>query len=727
MKREVKLKKSFVFQHDHKDCGPASLLTLVRWHGYQTSLEHLRIISGTHDKGTSALGLQQAAQELGFEADVFRASLSDLKKLDDFSILHVVKNNLQSHFILCLGQKDGSWLVADPEIGIQQHTDEQLQSTWPEGVLISLKFSGKLNLKKRDNNSFSHWFMPLLKPHKRKLILILSLGFLNSILLFSTSVFTEKLVDELLPSQNRKLILAGVITWSTLLLISLILGHVRNYGIAQFSRDFNTDLIRGFFSKLLYLPKRFFDSKKTGDLMTRMEDAEGIEETATKWIEDGFLSSFTVTISLVLLFIYDLELAMINLLLLPVLFGAVLLLRKRVKQKQRAALASHAINNSNYVDAITGIDTIKNQQLELRFSKHALAFYQSFRKKVFESDKVNMNFGLVIQFFVLTSTVMIISISSIKVLIGSLEIGNMLAIISIASIASANTMDLAFTYIDFEEAKIAFERMHELVDQKTEEVKSKYTFESTAHNVLAIRDLSFSFRGQSNALSNISMDLEQGKMTTLLGESGGGKTTLMNLISAMYSPNSGSIRFNQQSIFRDILNWRQSIGVVPQEIKVFNASFWENISLESIGTDDEDAKRKVQQLMKKHQIDFLLRDLPFGLETTLGEGGIQLSGGQKKILGLIRAIYSKPMLLLLDELSTSLDRKNLILINDLLNRLKTQIPILQITHDTLIASKSDYIYILENGKIMEQGTPDELMLSDNLYSDFFQDYQVLTN
>ena len=209
MKKETQLKKAMVFQHDHKDCGPACLLTLVRWYGYQTSLEHLRIISGTNDRGTSGLGLQQAAQELGFEAEVYRASLSDLEKSDGFSILHVVKNNTQSHFILCHGKKKGKWLIADPEDGIQYYTDKQILSIWTEGILLSLKTSGKLNLKRKVNYSFFSWFLPLLKLHKLKLIFILSLGLIHSILLFSTSVFTEQLVDELLPSQDRKVILIG--------------------------------------------------------------------------------------------------------------------------------------------------------------------------------------------------------------------------------------------------------------------------------------------------------------------------------------------------------------------------------------------------------------------------------------------------------------------------------------------------------------------------------------
>lgn len=717
MKKEAQLKKSFVFQHDHKDCGPASLLTLVRWYGYQTSLEHLRAISGTHAKGTSALGLQQAAQELGFEADVFRASLSDLRKLEDFSILHVVKNNLQNHFILCLGQQDGSWLIADPEIGIQQLTDEQLQSIWYEGILISLKFSGKLNLKKRDNNSFSHWFIPLLKPHKRKLIFILSLGLINSILLFSTSVFTEKLVDELLPSQNRKLILAGVITWSTLLLISMILGHVRNYGIAQFSRDFNTDLIRGFFSKLLYLPKRFFDSKKTGDLMTRMEDVEGIEETATKWVEEGVLSIFTLFVSIILLFIYDVELALISVLLLPLLFAIVLILRKKAISKQREAVVSHALNNANYVDAITGIDTIKRQQLEVKFSKNALRLYRTFRKKVFASEKVNLNFGLVVQFFVFATTVLIISISSIKVLAGSLEIGNMLAIIAITSIASANTTGLAFTYLDFEEAKIAFERMHELINQKTEESTCKYSFEATSHNVISIHNLSFSFPGQQEMLSDISMELEQGKLVTLFGDSGSGKTTLLNLMSTLYRPHAGRILFNGHNVYKNALDWRSRIGVVPQEIKVFNASFWENINLEALGTPNRKGRAQVESLIKTHGLEDLFTGLPFGLDTVLGEGGVRLSGGQSKILGLLRAIFNQPLLLLLDELTSSLDHKNVVLIQKLIQALKTDIPILQITHSRMTASESDFLYLLEKGEIKYEGPPKTLFSKDNRFDE----------
>ena len=709
VKKEAKLKKSIALQHDQKDCGAACLLTLVQFHGYHTTLEHLRLLTGTTEAGASLLGLQQAAIDIGFEAEPYKATLKELKLTKGHFILHTIKHGFLNHFVLCLGQEGGFWLVADSEDGVLRLTDEQLESCWTSGVLLKLKFSESLRLSKTKTSFFKSWLLPLLKPHQSRLFMIVLLGLIHAVLMFNTSIFTEVLVDDLLPSKDTELILTGLSIWALVLLASALLDYLRNNSLAQFSLGFNTDLMKNFFGKLVLQPKRFFDSKKTGDLVTRLEDAEGIEENTSKWVEEGLISVFTVTVAFVLFFVYDTDLALINLLLAPILFFAVLLLKKSVIKKQKAALVSHAANTANYIDTFSGIDEVKRGQLEAKFYRHALNFYKAFRAKVFEADKSTIHFGLIIQLLTLLTTITVIGISSFKVASGSLDIGNMLAIISIASITSNHIAGLAFTYVDFEEARITFERMHELLDEKVAKPQNIAPIEVVDHNVLSLHNLSFSFPGQLDMLSNISMQLEQGKVTTLFGESGGGKTTLLNLMSTLYQPQAGRILFNGHSVFKNQLDWRKRIGVVPQEVKIFNASFWENINLAGLGTVNRKNRAKVDTLIKTHHLEAIFEGLPFGIDTILGEGGVRLSGGQRKILGLLRAIHHRPLLLLLDEVTASLDAKNVALIHSLIHKLKSDIPILQVTHSLLVTSKSDYVYVLEKGKIKSEGSPAMLM------------------
>lgn len=720
MDKETLLRKSIALQHDHKDCGSACLLTAIQWYGYQDSLEHLRTLTGTNTEGVTLLGLQQAANQIGFEAEAFRASIQDLSTTSDLIILHVVKHDRFNHFVLCLGKENEKWLIADPEDGVKKYSDDQLLNEWKEGTLLRLKYSTELNLPKHDTSVLKDWFLPLFTLHKKRLAQILSLGIIHSVLLFSTSVFTEKLVDELLPTEDKSLILGGILLWSVFLLLSLGLSYMRSHTIALFSRDFNSDLVNRFFGKLLYLPKPFFDSKKTGDLVTRLEDVEGIEESATKWVEDGLIGFLVVLVALGLLFVYSVQLALITLFLLPMLFGVILMLRKKVNTSQREAMVSHALNNANYVDAITGVDIIKARQAELKFSKYALKLYKAFRNKVFLAEKVNMNFDGVVQFLVLVITIAVVGVSSMKVLAGDMQMGNFLAIISISSIASINTTNLAFAYIDFEQAKISFDRMHDLVGQRTEGLNDEKPLLIRSKNVLSIENLSFSFPGQPALLNDVSLTLEEGRLVTLLGDSGGGKSTLINLISTLYHPDAGVISFNDQNVHQSPLNWRRLIGVVPQETKVFNATFWENVSVKSIGEENEMARARVEQLIDIHHLSAFVQGFHDGVDTVLGENGVRLSGGQKKILGLIRALYNHPKALLLDEVTASLDRKNQALVREILQKLKQRIPILQITHDAIVATHSDYIYMLSDGKIKIQGTPQALIEEGGLFNDFLR-------
>ena len=427
------LKKSLVYQQDVKDCGVACLLTAIKFHGYHSSLERLRELSGTNDTGTSLYGLKQAANQVGFESEAFYAeNTQELLDHEGLMILHVVKNDKYEHFLLvCPDKSQNSFIIADPDGKVLKMSPSELSEIWFSKALLSLKRTDELKLPKQDNHKVLDWLKPILIAHQNKLLIIIVLGLFSAILAFSTAIFTEKLVDDLLPTRNSSLVIKGILVWSLLLFSSIGLGVLHRVAIMKFSIKFNTDITHHFFEKLLFLPKVFFRSKKTGDLITRMEDIEEIEGGVISWIESGIVSTLIILFSIILLFTYDLQLATINTFFLPSLFITTLWLRSQIIQAQRKAMVAHGLSNANYVDVITGIDAIKAQHLEKKFTRLAVDFYYLFRKRIFDSEMTGLKFGTVIQVITFLNTVLIISLSSLKVLQGSLEIGNMFAIISI--------------------------------------------------------------------------------------------------------------------------------------------------------------------------------------------------------------------------------------------------------------------------------------------------------
>jgi len=240
--------------------------------------------------------------------------------------------------------------------------------------------------------------------------------------------------------------------------------------------------------------------------------------------------------------------------------------------------------------------------------------------------------------------------------------------------------------------------------------------------VVSLEKISFRFPGQKLFLSDISLVVEKGKLVALVGESGSGKSTLINILMRFYLPESGLIRVNDTiETFRITLEkWHHSIGLIPQEIHLFNGTVLENI----IPDPDEEKLGRLVKMTLDYGLESFVNSLPLGFATMTGEDGVKLSGGQKQIIAFMRALINEPEILLIDEGTSGMDRDTEALIINLLTKIKGEIGILLVTHRiNLIKRLCDRIYILENRTIMESGTHNELMAGDNIYRRFWDDFK----
>lgn len=693
-----KLKKTFSPQKDLTDCGVGCLQSLVRYYGGNISLEELREKSGTSKTGTTLLGLYQCANSIGFNAEGFEAEINALMVQEQPLILHVIIEQKYEHYVICYSYNhngNSQFLIGDPAKGLVYWTREELEKIWVSKACLTLKPNENFQKSKKTNSEKKQWLKNLIKYDQKLIYINLLLGFLIYILGISFTIFNQILIDFILPKKGIFLLISSLFYLFLILIIKQFLVFLRGYYTIEQSKNFNLRINKEFFYSLLRLPKFFFDSRKIGDFVARLNDTQRIQNVIKYLITNTAIDILGVVISIGFLFYYSWKLALICLMVSPVIFYIIFRFNKKIIKAQKNVMQAYSMNEANYIDSIRGIDIIKGFSKQDLFLKRNLSVFGNFQAKIFELGKLNLKItlysGLALVFFLLT----ILSFSSYNVLNNEIKVGELMAIIGISSSLLSSITNLALVSIPIQEAKVAFDRMFEYSSIPKEKTEG---LEVSDIQSIEVKNLDFRFNGRSKLLNGVSLKLEKGKITCLLGESGSGKTTLTEILQKNYFPENGRIVINQKIDLTEIsiTNWRNHVSVVPQNIQLFNGTVLENIILDE--TLNEQKLQKVISL----GFDKFLQSLPQNILTLVGEEGINLSGGQKQLLGWMRALYHDFQVLILDEPTSSLDNENRKFIYQLIENLKKEKIIFIISHHLEdLKNISEHIFIIKNTEIMK--------------------------
>lgn len=672
-----KIRKTFSLQKDQTDCGVGCLQSLVRYYRGDVSLEVLRGKSGTSKTGTTLLGLYQCAKEIGFDADGCEADIDALIEHNQPVILHVILENKYEHYVVCYyrdSNKNNQFLIGDPAKGLEYWSKEKLQELWVSKTCLTLqpneefKISGKIASEKRE------WLHKLIKEDQESIYTVIVLGAVTTFLGMAMSIFSQKLIDDILPQKKVSILFLSIGFFSFLLFARVVLQALRDFYIIRQTKEFNQRINKSFFNSLLYLPKLFFDTRKIGDFVSRLNDTQRIQNVIKYLITNTVVDILGVLISIGFLFFYYWKLAIICLIVSPIIFYIIFRFNKKIILSQREVMQAYSINEANYIDSIRGIDVVKGFGKQDLFLKKNLSIFGNFQSKIFELGKVNVKITLYSGLALVVFLVTILSFSSYNVLNSQIKIGEMMAIIGISSSLLTSITNLALVSIPIQEAKVAFDRMFEYSSITKEKLDG---LEINNIQKIEIKQLDFRFNGRSKLLENVSLKLEKGKVICLLGESGGGKTTFTEVLQKNYIQESGEVIINDTISLKDIstANWRNLISIVPQNIQLFNTTFLENIIL-----DENLDNQKLNDVINLGFQQFV-SSLPQNLMTIVGEEGINLSGGQKQLLGWMRALYHNPQFLILDEPTSSLDKDNRNFIYQLISKLKNDKIIFIISHN----------------------------------------------
>lgn len=711
------LEKTHTLQLDQSDCGVACLLSIIKFYQGNHSIEKLRELSGTSKQGTTLLGLYQVANNVGFIAEGCEADIQSLIEHNQPVILHVVIDKQLQHYVVCYEySKENGFLIGDPAKGIYFLSVEELDKIWESKSCLTLEPTDKFEKSITSKNNKRKWFIDLIKQDDKLLWISVLLGVVIACLGMAMSIFSQKLIDDILPSHKITKLVSGIGLLTILLLARVGISVLREYFLLQQTKDFNNRINNQFFSSLLHLPKSFFDTRKIGELVARLNDTQRIQSVIKLLTSSLVIDVLVSLISLVFLFVYSWKVGLISLLSLPIYFYIIYRSNKKIIQSQTEVMQSYAFNEGNYINTIQGISTIKNDNKQEVFKNLNQTVFGVFQEKIFNLGKINIQLswqsGLASVFFLIG----VLVFTSIEVFNKEIKLGELMAILGIVGSLLPSIANLALISIPINEAKIAFNRMYEFASME-KEPKGGQTI-SEIENII-VRDLSFRFAGRKELFKNINLNIERGKLVAIVGESGSGKSTLGQILQRFYSFENGSIKVNNKYELNDIelKSFRNLIGVIPQEINIFNGTVIDNILLGDTVTPET-----IMEFISQYGFLDYFNQLPQGLGTIVGEEGINLSGGQKQIIAFARVLFKKPQFLILDEATSAMDRNTEKFSMELLEKIKPKCAIFFISHRlNTLKNIADEIYVLEDKTITHHGNHEQLLQTDNFYSEYWKD------
>jgi len=714
-------KYQIIRQHDRSDCGVACLLSLIKYYGGSGSLELLRKQSGTSRQGTTLLGLYQAAQATGFDADGCEADIPALIEHGQPVILHLLVEGKLEHYVVCFGYENGYFIIGDPAKGMTSYTEKELEGLWRSHTCLTLKPNEKFITQTETKSLKRKWMLELIREDFGLLGISVGLGLGIAFLGMAMAIFSQKLIDDILPAKLFSKLWTGIALLSILLFARLFLLAIRQFLLLTQSRLFNNRIIGFFYNKLLHLPKSFFDTRKIGELTARLNDTRRIQTVISQIMGAIIIDTLIILVSLGFLFSYSWLLAVLVCLSLPVFFLLIYRNTNKIIKAQQEVMSGYALSESNFVNTMQGITTIKNSNKQNDFQTLNQQIYGLFQEKVFSLGKINIRLGLVSGIFGVVILVAILALGSANVLREQLLLGELMAILTISGSLLPSMANLTLVSIPVNEAKVAFDRMFEFAGMEQELSGTEAT--KPVIQRVELSAVCFRYPGRKRLLEHINLKLERGKIVAVAGESGCGKSTLCQILQKFYHPEEGQIFVDGIALNEINTNeWRKITGIVPQESFIFNGTVYDNISMGA----PQDETQQILQFCRETGFHRFFETMPQSYATIVGEEGINLSGGQKQLIDWVRTLYRQPQVLIIDEGTSAMDSQTEQFVLEFLHSRKQIMAILFITHRLhLLKRWSDYIYILDNTKIADHGKHQYLVERDNLYHNYWSAFRLI--
>ena len=684
--------KTAIRQHDLSDCAAACIASIARHYGEDVPLTVIREASGTSLAGTSIKGILDACRAIGFHAAGYKSDdkrLESLYGLSEPVILHIVNRHGDLHFVVLESLTPHKARIMDPGLGKHvQVPAEQLRKEWT-GYLVTMKpepESAQAAARKHPGRQSLFQCLRCLSFRDFSLMLAGSVVYIVAGL--CTALFLQHIIDGILPENDRSELLRTGLLMLSVMVCTLLVGYGRILYSLRLSVLLDSHLVLNYLRHLFRLPAAFFSRRGSGELHARIGDAAKVRHFLVEGLSTLLTSSLILLVSFTLMFTTHWRLSLLMLTFIPIYLILYLAADRVNRRVNRDIIEQSAVFEERTVEGITAVRVIRyfggGQRLLHSIEKE----YRLLARQLFRGGRWADLFASASDGIAKMLTLTLLTVGSLYIFSGSLTIGALMSFYSLTAWFSAPLEELVGIGNAFSEARIAFERLCDITLLTPEETGIGH-FEPEAGADLVFDKITFSYPGSPELLRDFSLTLKAGCITAIQGPSGCGKSSLAALLMRDYPVQKGVIRLGSNDIrLYSLEAWRRFVSIVPQEPQLLNATILDNIAC----LDSTPDIGRITQLLDELELGDMIRELPMGLLTRVGERGGMLSGGQRQRIALARALYHQPSILILDEATSSLDEQARNCLLRRIERFRNEGgTVMMITHNTDNAAIADTI------------------------------------
>jgi ATP-binding cassette subfamily B protein len=699
----------FVWQVDEMDCGVACLAMICRYHGKKVSFSRLRDLAHTSVDGTSLRSLSRAATELGLASRAVKASKKNLDRLPCPALAHWDGN----HWVCLLDVTRDTGRVADPARGDYKMPRAEFEEKW-SGYAALFDPTPSFEDTAEDALSVS-WVLGFLKPYTGALLQSLLLALIGSGLTMLIPVFTQVVVDRVVVDGDARLLDAVLVALVATIGLLLASSYLQRYLIAHVALRVDRSALDWLTRTLLRLPLSYFQTRRTGDIERRLD---GVYQIRSFVVSSGISALVSVTMivaALSIMFAYSPILTGIYAVVAPIYVVMVRLFVGRVRPLFGKLEEEHGIYRSHRIDAIRGMESLKAAAAEPVFREKLLERFISLAGIQMRADLTVQGFQVGLQGVSMLTAALFLWGGAKLVLSGDLTLGGLVAFTSLVAMTNGPILSLLSLWDRLQVSSVLARRLTDVVEQEPEQGHdhSHLLPVPSLQGTVEVRGLELRYGGPEAplVLDRVNFQVPAGATVAIVGRSGSGKTTIMRILAGLLNPTGGTVLYDGVDLktisHRQL---RRRIGVVSQSPYLFDGTILENIAFGL----EPDLERAMDAARTANAHEFVTR-LPLGYETKVGESGVLLSGGQKQRIAIARAIYRSPAVLLLDEATSALDTESERAIQEALEHAFGDTTVFIVAHRLSTVRNADRILVLERGKLVEEGTHEELMDLRGLY------------
>lgn len=697
------------------DAPMACFQMLSQQFGVPFRRDLIRKVLQNQVKTTETISLQACgaiAEMMGLRAQLIQVPAASVNRLKAPALIRYLDS-----FAILYSITEQELVIAIPEQGIRRKKPADFAEAWgKEGQVLLLQPS--LN---RFQEKFSlRWFLPSIYRYRKVLIEVLVASLFVQLFGLANPIITQVIIDKVLVQHSLDTLDVLGIFLLGVAVFEALLTSLRTYLFVDTTNRIDVSLGSEVIDHLLRLPLNYFDHRRIGELAGRINELENIRQFLTGTALTVVLDAVFSVIYVAVMVFYSWLLTLVALATIPLFALLTIFVSPIVRRQLQKKAERYADTQSYLVEVLSGIQTVKAQNIELKSrwkwqEKYARYINDGF-KNVLTFTTASSISGFLNKF----SGLLLLWVGAHLVLANELTLGQLIAFRIIAGYVTSPLLRLIQLWQNFQETALSIERLGDVLDapQEVDEANRDNIPMPDIKGEVKYDGVSFSFN-PSGALQliNINLEIPAGAFVGVVGQSGSGKSTLAKLLQRLYEPKTGRIQIDDYDISKvELYSLRRQIGVVLQDTLLFNGTVQENIAL----TNPDATSEEIIEAAKIAVAHDFIMSLPNGYNTVVGERGSSLSGGQRQRIAIARTVLQNPKLLILDEATSALDYNSERQVCNNLNEAFQNRTVFFITHRLSTVKNSDLILVMEQGSIVEKGKHNELMDMKGRYYCLYQ-------